>query len=203
MPDTVSLVYRENRAYMRCRRAVNALTALLVLIAAAPILLVAAICILVEDGRPILFAQPRVGRFERTFVMFKLRTMKKECCMDAYSPAESQDSRITRTGRWLRKLSIDELPQLVNVIRGEMSLVGPRPEMPFIVGRYARWQHLRHLVQPGITGLWQTSVRSNVPLARPEATLLDLEYIKHVSPMTDAKLLAKTLGAVVSANGAV
>ena len=199
----VSLVYRENRAYVRARRLLDAIAAAILLAAAVPVLLAAAIAILLEDGRPVFFAQPRIGRFERTFVMFKLRTMKKECCGDAYSPAQSGDVRITRTGRWLRKFSIDELPQLVNVLRGEMSLVGPRPEMPFIVKQYQTWQHLRHLVQPGMTGLWQISVRSRVPLAKPEATLLDLEYIRNFSPATDAKVLAKTFQAVLSGGGAV
>jgi len=198
-----TLVFKEKPLYTKGRRFANAAIALLALGLTAPILAIAAIAIALEDGFPIIFAQRRVGRFERTFVMYKLRTMKKESCGYGISPSEKNDPRITSVGRWLRKTSIDELPQLVNVLRGEMSLVGPRPEMPFVVKGYEQWQHLRHLVEPGVTGLWQTSRRSDVPLARPEATLLDLEYVRTASPIMDGILLAKTIKAVVSTHGAI
>jgi lipopolysaccharide/colanic/teichoic acid biosynthesis glycosyltransferase len=197
-----TFIYSEKRSYMQVRRVADIALSVLVLCLALPLLLAAAIAILIEDGYPVFFAQRRVGRFERNFVMYKLRTMKKERCGDGVSPSDPRDPRITRVGRWLRRTSIDELPQLINVLRGDMSLVGPRPEMPFIVGRYEGWQHLRHLVQPGLTGLWQISHRSNVPLARPEATLLDLEYVRTASATTDSTILAKTIKAVLSANGA-
>ncbi len=196
------LVYRENRLYMLGRRWIGACIAALALLVALPVLLVGAIAIVMEDGFPVVFTQERVGRFERRFVMYKLRTMKKALCGDAVSPSSDGDARITRVGKWLRKTSIDELPQLLNVIRGDMALVGPRPEMPFIVERYKDWQHLRHLVEPGITGLWQISGRSKLPLELPEATLLDLQYIQRVSPMTDGLLLARTMRAILSAEGA-
>jgi lipopolysaccharide/colanic/teichoic acid biosynthesis glycosyltransferase len=198
----MTFVYRENRAFLRRRRIANALVAALVICVAVPVLVVAILAILLEDGFPVIFRQQRVGRFERPFTMYKLRTMKKEHCGDRVSPMTIADSRITRVGRWLRRTSIDELPQLVNVIRGEMSLVGPRPEMPFIVSRYENWQHLRHLVEPGLTGLWQVTHRSKVPLARPEATMLDLEYVRTASPKTDGILLARTVKAVLFADGA-
>lgn len=197
-----TLVYRERRMYMRARRLVNVLLASIALCAAAPLLLAAIVVIVAEDGFPVVFRQRRIGKFERPFVMYKLRTMRKQRCADDVSPTDPQDARITRVGRWLRKTSIDELPQLVNVIRGDMSLVGPRPEMPFIVERYAKWQHLRHLVEPGLTCIWQISARSNVPLALPEATMMDLDYIEAASPLTDGLLLARTFKAVFSANGA-
>ncbi len=196
------LVYREKRVYMRVRRILNAGIAAVALCIALPILLMCAIAIALEDGYPVIFKQRRVGRFERPFTIYKFRTMKKQNCGYGVSPSYAGDPRITRVGKWLRKTSLDELPQLVNVIRGDMSLVGPRPEMPFIVQQYDNWQHLRHLVEPGITGLWQISDRSNVPLARPEATLLDLDYIRSASPITDGILLARTFTAVISANGA-
>ncbi|MGH8164996.1 MAG: sugar transferase, partial [Rhodanobacteraceae bacterium] len=126
-------VYKEKRLYMKSRRCFNAAVALMALVVATPVLLVAGLAIVLEDGFPIVFSQRRVGRFERTFTMFKLRTMKKSDCGDDISPSHGSDPRITRVGRWLRRLSIDELPQFVNVLRGDMSLVGPRPEMPFIV----------------------------------------------------------------------
>lgn len=197
-----SFVYRDDAVYRRRRRIVNAIVASIVLVAAAPVLAIAALAILLEDGFPIVFRQQRIGRFERPFVMYKLRTMKKQLCGDRISPSTSADPRITRVGRWLRRTSVDELPQLINVIRGEMSLVGPRPEMPFIVRRYQNWQHLRHLVEPGLTGLWQIRERSNMPLESPEATMLDLEYVRTISPITDGRLLAQTVKAVILTHGA-
>lgn len=195
-------VYRDDAVYRRRRRIVNAIVGSIVLVAAMPLLAIAALAILLEDGFPILFRQRRVGRFERPFVIYKLRTMKKQLCGDRTSPTTSADPRITRVGRWLRRTSVDELPQLINVIRGEMSLVGPRPEMPFIVRRYQKWQHLRHLVEPGLTGLWQIKERSNIPLESPEATMLDLEYVRTISPITDGRLLAQTIKAVILTHGA-
>jgi lipopolysaccharide/colanic/teichoic acid biosynthesis glycosyltransferase len=128
--------------------------------------------------------------------------MRANMCRDGVAPQAQGDSRITRVGRWLRKLSIDELPQLLNVIRGEMTIVGPRPEMPFIVAGYERWQHVRHLVTPGVTGLWQTQCRSTVPLYSPEATSLDIEYIRRVSPLFDVVLIGRTVVSVISTRGA-
>jgi lipopolysaccharide/colanic/teichoic acid biosynthesis glycosyltransferase len=196
------VVYRQNNTYMKCRRATNVALALLGLLLVAPIVLLAAVAIVLEDGFPVFFAQRRVGRFERTFVMYKLRSMRKSHCEDRESPTSATDARLTVVGRWLRKTSIDELPQLFNVVRGEMSLVGPRPEMPFIVKRYDRWQHLRHLIEPGLTCIWQTSCRSSIALNKPEATLMDLEYIRTASPATDGALMLKTLVAVFSSRGA-
>jgi lipopolysaccharide/colanic/teichoic acid biosynthesis glycosyltransferase len=199
----VRFVYRQRKPYLVVRRLFNVTVAVLALVFALPLLAIAALAILIEDGRPVLFMQRRVGRFERIFPMYKLRTMRKRLCVDAVSPESSRDERITRVGRWLRRTSIDELPQLVNVICGHMSLVGPRPEMPFIVKRYENWQHLRHFVEPGITGLWQTECRSRIPLARPEATILDLEYISRASARVDGMLLVRTVKAVFTADGAV
>jgi lipopolysaccharide/colanic/teichoic acid biosynthesis glycosyltransferase len=196
------LVYRQNNTYVKVRRFANALLAGLGLIVVAPILLLAAIAIVIEDGFPVIFAQRRVGRFERTFVMYKLRTMKASRCEDSVSPTTGTDDRITRVGKWLRKASIDELPQLLNVLLGQMSLVGPRPEMPFIVKRYDNWQHLRHLAEPGLTCIWQTSCRSRIALDRPEATLMDIEYIRTASPVTDGALILKTFAAVFLSRGA-
>jgi lipopolysaccharide/colanic/teichoic acid biosynthesis glycosyltransferase len=167
-----------------------------------PVMLLACLAIFAEDGGPIFFRQRRVGRFGRIFVMYKLRTMSKEKCVDRFAPASRFDPRITRIGHWLRRFSIDEIPQLVNVIRGDMAIVGPRPEMPFVVREYEDWQHLRHLVTPGITGLWQVTCRKSVPLHLPEATLLDLDYIRRASHGTDALLLVKTVGTLTSTDGA-
>ncbi len=196
------LLFRERPGYRRARRLLDLTVVCAALVLAAPLLALAALAILAEDGRPVIFAQRRVGRFGRTFTMYKLRTMRRAGCGDAYKPADGADPRLTRVGRVLRALSVDELPQLVNVLRGEMALVGPRPEMPFVTRRYERWQHLRTVVPPGITGLWQTTVRSTVPLDRPEATAIDLDYVARASLALDLALIARTFAAVAAARGA-
>ena len=196
------MVFRENVAYNRLRRIFDIIGALAMLVVALPILVVSGLAIALEDGRPIFFRQRRVGRFGRLFTIFKLRTMRKEKCVDSYSPTTGRDPRITRVGFWLRKSSIDELPQLVNILRGEMAFVGPRPEMPFVVRDYLVWQHLRHLVTPGVTGFWQTTCRSTVPLHLPQATLMDLDYIRQASHTTDAAVIVKTIKTLISAQGA-
>ena len=194
--------FRERPGYQRARRVFDLLIASLALAAAAPILLFAALAIRLEDGGPVLFSQVRVGRNGRLFTIFKLRTMRVAGCGDALKPAAGGDARITRVGRVLRKASIDELPQLFNVLRGEMAIVGPRPEMPFIVRNYERWQHLRHLAKPGVTGLWQTTCRSSIPLHEPAATHIDLEYIRTASMATDGRIVLRTFRALVFTEGA-
>jgi len=198
----VTLIYRENRATRRLRRAIDAVLAGTLLLLTAPIVAIACLAIFLEDGGPVIFTQRRAGRFERMFTIYKLRTMKLAACGDRPSPTSGADDRITRVGRFIRKTSIDELPQLLNVVLGDMSLIGPRPEMAIILRRYQTWQHLRHLVAPGITCIWQTSCRSTVPLDRPEATALDLAYIETASPLLDGLLLLRTVAKVVNPKGA-
>lgn len=196
------LAFRENASYRRMQRAFDVAVALTALLVTAPVLVLAVAAVFVEDGGPALFRQKRVGRYGRYFTLYKLRTMRKAACGDAMKPSGGRDPRITGVGRWLRKFSIDELPQLINVLRGEMAIVGPRPEQPFLVERYEKWQHLRHLTKPGITGLWQVSCRSQVPLHRPEATRIDLEYIRTASLLTDSRIVMRTFGALLSTQGA-
>jgi lipopolysaccharide/colanic/teichoic acid biosynthesis glycosyltransferase len=196
------MVFRENIAYSRLRRVIDIAGALVLLAVAVPILVVASLAILLEDGRPIFFRQRRVGRFGRLFTIYKLRTMTKEKCVDSFSPTTRRDPRVTRVGHWLRRTSIDELPQLLNILRGEMAFVGPRPEMPFLVREYESWQHLRHLVTPGVTGFWQTTCRSTVPLHLPQATVLDLDYIRRASHTTDAAVIVATVRSLISTEGA-
>jgi lipopolysaccharide/colanic/teichoic acid biosynthesis glycosyltransferase len=202
MTNDLQLVYRQYRTYGAARRAVDVSVALVALAVSAPVLAAAAAAIAIEDGFPVVFKQKRIGRFGKPFTIYKLRTMRKNACADAYKPGDGRDPRITRTGRILRKLSIDELPQFVNVVRGDMAVVGPRPEMPFIVKRYERWQHLRSLAPPGITGLWQTTVRSTVPLDRPEATMIDLDYVRRASTPFDLALVARTFSSLLIRRGA-
>lgn len=196
------LIYRPNLMRYRVRRAVDVVVALLLLVVTAPLMLLACLAILIEDGAPVFFTQRRAGRFERTFTIYKLRTMRKELCGDRPSPTHGSDRRVTAVGYVLRKTSIDELPQLFNVLRGEMTTIGPRPEMPMIIRDYERWQHLRHLVTPGITCIWQATCRSRIPLNHPEATALDIDYIKRASPALDGALLLRTFVSVVLQRGA-
>jgi lipopolysaccharide/colanic/teichoic acid biosynthesis glycosyltransferase len=198
----VTVVFRERPWFELTRRALDLIVAIPAFIIAAPVLLVAALAIKLEDGGPVFFLQRRVGRFERLFVIYKLRTMRIDSNGDALAPKAAGDDRITRVGRILRKTSVDELPQLLNVLRGDMALVGPRPEMPFIVKKYQAWQHLRHLVTPGITGLWQTTCRKEIPLHMPAATEIDLDYIRRASHATNGAIVARTLGVLVNSRGA-
>jgi undecaprenyl phosphate N,N'-diacetylbacillosamine 1-phosphate transferase len=198
----VRMAFREQTSYRRAQRVFDLVVATIALAACAPILAVAAIAIRIEDRGPILYRQRRVGRCGRYFTLYKLRTMRTEMCGDGLKPNGSTDPRITRVGRILRKTSIDELPQLFNVLRSEMAIVGPRPEQPFLVHRYQKWQHLRHLTKPGITGLWQITCRSTIALHEPAATQLDLEYIRTASLATDGRIVMRTFSALIFAQGA-
>lgn len=202
LSDDLALIYRPNIMRYRVRRVVDIAVGAFLLLATAPLVIFACLAILLEDGGPIFFTQRRAGRFERTFTIYKLRTMRKESCEDRPSPTHGGDTRITNVGRFLRKTSIDELPQLFNVLRGDMTIVGPRPEMPLIIRGYEHWQHLRHLVTPGITCIWQATCRSRIPLNHPEATALDIDYIKRASPKLDGALLIQTFLSVVLQRGA-
>jgi exopolysaccharide biosynthesis polyprenyl glycosylphosphotransferase len=185
--------------------------AVLLLLISAPLLLAIALWISAGSTGPVLFRQVRVGKDGREFVMFKFRTM--------YLDAEARlaeirhlnehdgvlfkirnDPRVTRAGRWLRRLSLDELPQLYNVVRGEMSLVGPRPPLPEEVATYPDDARRRLAVKPGMTGLWQVSGRSDLPW--DEAVRLDLRYVENWSLTLDLVILLRTLTAVCRTSGA-
>ena len=161
------------------------------LVLASPLLGLAALAVKLEDGGPILYTQTRVGRGGADFELLKLRTMVvgAEKLGAGYAVNEG-DSRITRAGRILRRLSLDELPQLWNVIRGDMSLIGPRPTLRYQVERYTPRQRRRLEVKPGITGWAQIHGRARLPW--PERIELDVWYAEHRSPWLDLKILAKT-----------
>jgi exopolysaccharide biosynthesis polyprenyl glycosylphosphotransferase len=177
----------------------------------APVWLLAVVLIRLDSPGPVLFRQERVGRDGRRFQMLKFRTMVEDAedrLAEVAHLNEAQghffkiadDPRITRVGAHLRRWSIDELPQLWNVLRGDMSMVGPRPPLPGEVENYEPW-HLRRLrVRPGVTGIWQTSGRSDVPF--DEAVRLDLFYIENWSLGTDLYLLGRTVSAVLGRRGA-
>jgi exopolysaccharide biosynthesis polyprenyl glycosylphosphotransferase len=153
-----------------------------------------------DSPGPVLFRQERVGQDGRPFRIVKYRTMRADAEAYAVAPTEQDDPRVTRAGRWLRKTSLDELPQLLNVLRGEMSMVGPRPEMPFIVDQYQPWQRRRLDVKPGITGLWQVIGRKNLPLHLNME--YDFYYILNQSLLLDIEILIRTVPAVLKGRGA-
>ena len=178
----------------------------------SPLFLLIAILIKLEDGGPVFFAQTRVGQFGREFRMFKFRSM----CLNAEQRLKEllaqnehkqgvtfklkNDPRITRAGRWLRKFSMDELPQFFNVFRGEMSLVGPRPPVPREVALYSQADRRRLAVKPGITCIWQVSGRAEIDFAGQ--VQLDVNYIETQRTLTDLHILLRTVPAVISGKGA-
>lgn len=182
-------------------RALGAALLLLLL----PVLVAIAVAVRVKLGPGVFYTQPRIGRGGQPFGVYKFRTMLPD---RRSAPASSwdgvdrrkthkspEDPRHTGFGVSLRKWSLDELPQLLNVIKGEMSLVGPRPELVEVVARYEPWEHARHAVRPGLTGLWQTTARAQGPTHL--FTNLDLEYIRSMSLTTDLRILLATLPAVL------
>lgn len=178
------------RAYGVLKRIVDLFGALALLLVSAPIFLAVAVLVKLDSPGAALFRQERVGEDGRLFRMFKFRTMYQNVAPYEFSPATPQDPRITRVGRFLRKTSLDELPQLINVIGGSMSLVGPRPEMPFIVGQYTEWHKQRLRVKPGLTGLWQLS--GDRAFLIHENIEYDLYYIENRNLFIDLAILLHT-----------
>jgi lipopolysaccharide/colanic/teichoic acid biosynthesis glycosyltransferase len=193
------------------KRALDLGLGMVALVAAAPLLAVAALAIKIDSPGPVFHRAIRVGRGGRKFTFLKLRSMRVGAeelrglllhLNQAQGPAFKlhDDPRVTRVGRWLRKLSLDELPQLFHVLQGPMSLVGPRPPFPEEVERYEPWMLRRLSVTPGLTCLWQIRGRSD--LGFDEWMRLDLEYVDRQSFLLDVKILALTVPAVLSARGA-
>ena len=161
------------------------------LLVASPLLAVAALAVKLEDGGPVLYRQTRVGRDGSDFELLKLRTMVVGAeTMGAGFAVNRGDTRITRAGRLLRKLSLDELPQLWNVVRGEMSVIGPRPTLRYQVEQYDERQRHRLDVKPGITGWAQIHGRATLPWE--ERIELDVWYVEHRSPLLDLRILLRT-----------
>ncbi len=190
---------------------VDRTAAAVALVVLAPVLLALALAVRLDSPGPVLYRQERVGVNGRRFTMLKFRSMVVDAdqqveALQALNISDGllfkmrTDPRVTRVGRWLRRLSLDELPQLLNVLGGSMSLVGPRPPLPREVARYDSSVSRRLLVRPGLTGLWQVSGRSD--LSWEEAVRLDLRYVENWSLAMDALILAKTLRAVLSRSGA-
>lgn len=178
-------------SYEAAKRPYDLVFAGIVILFGLPALLVVSLMVALDSPGPIFFRQTRVGLRGKPFRMFKVRTMHTHAPKYGFSPKGSEDPRITRVGRILRRTSLDELPQLINVLRGEMSLVGPRPEMPFIVEQYTEMQKQRLAVRPGITGLWQLSADRSELIH--ENIQYDLYYISNRSFFMDCAILIHTL----------
>jgi exopolysaccharide biosynthesis polyprenyl glycosylphosphotransferase len=162
-----------------------------ILLILSPLILLIAIAIRIDSRGPVFFKQNRVGKNGKVFQIYKFRSMVTEADPYAINPLHQKDPRITRVGRFLRKISLDELPQIFNVLKGEMSLVGPRPEMPFIVATYNELHRERLAVIPGITGLWQLS--GDRKKAIHENMDYDIYYIRNISFFLDIAILIETM----------
>ena len=201
---------RPRRVESAIKRALDLVSALALIVLLLPVFVVVAIAVRVDSPGPIFFGQARVGRDLRVFRMWKFRTMHDGADMErpVADPGNQSfplvklvhDPRTTRVGRVLRRWSIDEAPQLWNVIRGDMSLVGPRPRLPREVLADGLRQSLRLGVRPGATGPWQVNGRADLPYA--EGVALDLGYVRNWSLLTDLRFLARTPWAIVSGRGA-
>lgn len=192
------------------KRVMDLVGAGLLLLLSAPLFPLIALAIKLDSPGPVFFAQERAGKNGQPFQVYKFRTMVVEAeeqldtLIDLDNLPEpafkiANDPRVTRVGRWLRRTSLDELPQFVNVLRGEMSLVGPRPEEVKLVARYDPWQRRRLAAKPGVTGIMQVSGRGDLPLA--ERVKLEVTYIEHYSLWNDIVILLQTIPAVIRGTG--
>lgn len=181
-------------------RVVDILIATFALLLFSPVLLVAAIAIKLGSRGPVLYRQRRVGLHGEEFEMLKLRTMVEGSDPVGVGTAVTrEDPRVTGAGRVLRRTSLDEIPNLVNVLRGEMAIIGPRPTIPAQVKDYTPRQHRRHEVRPGITGWAQVQGRAGIPWE--ERIELDVEYVERRTAALDARILAKTAWLLVTGHG--
>lgn len=193
------------------KRTFDIAVSVLILVLGAPLWGLMALLIKLDSPGPVLFSQQRVGKDGKVFEAHKFRSMREgaETALETLSSNNEatgplfkmrDDPRITRMGKWLRRTSLDEIPQLLNVLAGDMSVVGPRPPLPAEVAQYEPWHHRRLEVAPGLTGLWQVSGRSDVPF--DEMVMLDIYYIQNWSLALDLKTLLRTIPAVLSGRGA-
>lgn len=202
---------KKNIGYRIIKRGADIFCSLLGLVVLSPVFLITAIAIKKEDGGKIFFTQERNGLGGKVFRMYKFRSMclnapelHKELLknneLDGPAFKMKDDPRITKVGKFIRKTSIDELPQLVNIIKGDMSIVGPRPLPTYETAQCNAYQNQRLLVKPGLTCYWQCSGRNDIPF--DEWMELDLKYIREASLATDMKIIVKTFGSVIDHSGA-
>lgn len=211
-PEAIVASPQRTLGYAQCKRTFDVLAATVGLVLASPVFLLAAIFIKLNSRGPVFFVQTRVGRGGRHFRCFKFRSMiagaeslQKQLAeqnqhQDSRTFKMRRDPRITRVGEFLRKTSIDELPQLLNVLKGDMSIVGPRPPLPQEVARYSLHDLRRLEVVPGLTCIWQVHGRGDVPF--PEQVKMDISYVEQQSFLLDVKLILLTIPAVILGKGA-
>ena len=210
--DYMQEVYRrKSPVYLRIKRWMDILLSAVALVCLSPIFLATAIAIKIEDRGPVFFSQLRAGKDMKPFKIYKFRSMYIDA--DAELPEMMKnneqtghafkikdDPRITKVGKFIRKFSIDELPQLINIIKGDMSIVGPRPILPFQMEECNEYERQRLVVQPGLTCYWQIGGRANIKWE--DWVELDLDYIEKMSLWTDIKIIVKTIPAVFDREGA-
>jgi len=205
-------ILAERQSYLRLKRVIDVVLSLTLIIILSPLFVIAAVLIKLSSRGPVIYRQVRLGQYGNKFLIYKFRTMFTEAEFDhekfeiekakgtfIKSP---KDPRITPLGKYLRNTSIDELPQLFNVIKGDMSLVGPRPSEEFFFLNNQRFKEIRLVVKPGITGLWQVKNRSNYCTIF-DMIDYDIEYIENMSLLTDLKIIFLTIPAVMYGEGAV
>ena len=208
---TETVEVNSSLAYRFVKRFFDIVLSLIALVVLSPVFLITAIAIRLEDGEPVIFTQDRSGLNGSVFKMYKFRSMVKNAPelhkellekneLDGPAFKMKDDPRITKVGRVIRKISIDELPQLINIIKGEMSIVGPRPLPVYETDELNAYQRQRLNVKPGLTCYWQVSGRNDIGF--DEWIELDLKYIREASVWTDLKLIFMTFRAVVSGEGA-
>lgn len=197
--------------YEFLKRIIDILMSVLSLIVLSPVFIIIAIAIKLDSSGPIVYSQTRVGKNGKHFKMFKFRSMiinaeemltelKPMNEMDGPMFKIKEDPRITRIGRFIRRTSIDELPQLINILRGEMSIVGPRPSLPSEVKEFESWMMERFVVKPGLTCFWQVSGRNNIPFHKWME--LDIKYVKERNLWLDVKLVFRTIKVVIKGDDA-
>jgi lipopolysaccharide/colanic/teichoic acid biosynthesis glycosyltransferase len=216
IPDQ-ALRERSRPAYAAVKRTIDTVGALVLLLLLSPLFLVVALAVVIDSGWPIFYRGERIGRNAHTFQVLKFRSMRVNAdssvhaeylreLLNGHAQANGgiykipRDPRITRIGGFLRRTSIDEFPQLLNVLRGQMSLVGPRPEVPYALPDYEPWMFRRFEVQPGMTGLWQVSGRAQLSVR--DMLRLDVEYAERCDIALDFDILARTIPAVLRGTGA-
>jgi lipopolysaccharide/colanic/teichoic acid biosynthesis glycosyltransferase len=183
------------------KRGFDVVGSLFFLVLLSPLFILVAIVIKLDSPGPVFFRHYRIGKDGKQFILCKFRSMRTDVPEYEASPQSVVDSRLTRIGRWIRRMSVDEMPQLINVLKGDMSLVGPRPEMPFIVARYHPVHRERLVARPGITGLWQISPARASPIH--ENIQYDLHYIRNQNIVLDCAIILRTITAVIHGVGAV
>jgi lipopolysaccharide/colanic/teichoic acid biosynthesis glycosyltransferase len=201
LSDTfVYKLFERKKLYFFLKRVLDISGSLCALVIFSPVFFILFILIHIDSRGAAIFSHKRIGKNGKTFTVHKFRTMKYDAKDQEEAPNSPQDLRVTKIGRFLRRTSLDEMPQFWNVLKGEMSLVGPRPEMEFIVKNYTPIERCRLLVKPGITGIWQIRGRKDLPLhANVE---YDLFYILNESLILDLRILLNTITVVISGKGA-